>query len=110
MNSLNNKEDILNAAQKESFRGKEFENKAGTRGALLAALVSLIVGTLLFLVEFFVKKTWNIGLLAVAMTASSTQLLYEGIKLKNVWKTIFGLLGALIALFFILGYIGQVIA
>ena len=49
-------------------------------------------------------------MIAVAMTASSVQLLYEGIKLKTVWKIIVGSIEALIALFFILGYIGQVIA
>ena len=110
MNPLNNKDEILNAAKKESYIGKEFENIAGTKSTLLASFVSLIVGTILFLVELFVKKTWNIGLIAVAMTASSVQLLYEGIKLKTVWKIIAGSIEALIALFFILGYIGQVIS
>ena len=83
MNQLNDKDEILKAAQKDTFTGKEFENRAGTKGTLLASLVSLIVGTILFITEFFVKGPWNIGLVAVAMTASSVQLLYEGIRIKN---------------------------
>ena len=110
MNQLKNKDDILKAAQKNTFSGKEFENRAGTKGTLLASFVSLIVGAILFLIEFFVKRTWNIGLIAVAMTASSVQLLYEGIRLKTVWKIIVGSVEAVVALFFILGFIGQVIS
>ncbi len=110
MSQLNTKDEILKAAQKDTFAGKEFENKAGTKGTLLASFVSLIVGAILFLTEYFVKRTWNIGLIAVAMTASSVQLLYEGIKLKTIWKTVVGSVEAIVALFFILGFIGQVIS
>lgn len=110
MSQLNTKDEILKAAQKETFNGKEFENRAGAKGTLLASLVSLIVGAILFLAEYFVKRTWNIGLIAVAMTASSVQLLYEGIRLKTIWKIVVGSVEAIVALFFILGFIGQVIS
>ncbi len=103
-------DEILEAAQKEKFAGKEFDNRIESRGTLWASLISLIVGVGLFLVEYFVKGTWNIGLIAIGMTASCVQLLYEGIKLKIVWKIILGAISAIIALFFILGFIVRVIS
>ena len=110
MDQFENRDNILKAAQMEHYSGKEYENRASIKGSLLASFVSLIIGTILFLFEYFVNKTWNIGLIAVAMTASSVQLLYEGIKLKIVWKIVVGTIEALIALFFSLGFIGQVIS
>jgi len=104
------KDEILKAAQNEKYAGKEFDNRTESRATLWASLISLIVGAVLFFVELLAKGTWNIALIAVAMTASCVELLYEGIKLKKVWKIIIGAIGALIALFFILGFIGQVIS
>lgn len=110
MSQLNNKEDILKAAQKETYFGKEYEDRVVTNGTLLATGISLLVAIILFLTEYFVKRTWNIGLFAVTATVLSVYLLYEGIKVKSAWKIIAGSILALGAVVFILWFIGQVIA
>ncbi len=110
MSQLSNKDEILKAAQKDTYVGKEFENRIGTMGTMLASILSLIVGTILFLTEYFVKRTWNFGLFAVTMTASSVQLLYEGSKVKTVWKIVVGSIGVIVALIFVFCFIRQVIA
>ena len=110
MNEHLSKNDILKAAQKEGTKGKEYENREGIRSNLVGFLAALLVGTILFLVEFFVKRTWHIALIAVFMSAAGAQILYEGIRIKSVWRIIVGAIQVLIALFFTLGFIGQVIS
>jgi len=106
----NDKEEILKTAQKDSFFRREYENHSGTRGTLLASIISFLVGIILFLIEFFSKSSWNIGLLVVAMTSSCTRSLYEGIKLKTAWKIVLGSIEAIITLILILAFIQQVTA
>ncbi len=110
MSDKMDKETILRAAQDEKAKGKEFENREGIRSNVVGLLAALCVGTILFLVEYFVKKTWNIALIAVFMTAAGVQMLYEGIRIKSVWRIIIGSIQLLIAIFFSLGFIGQVIS
>jgi thiol:disulfide interchange protein len=110
MNERMDKNEILKVAKKEKSKGKEFENRVGIKSNLVGLLAALIVGIILFLVEYFVKKTWNIALVAVFMTAAGVQMLYEGIRIKSIWRIIVGVIQILIALFFSLGFIGQVIS
>lgn len=110
MNEDLNKNEILKAARAEKTKGKEYEDRVGIKSSVVGLLAALIVGIILFLVEYFVKKTWNIALVAVFMTAAGVQMLYEGIRIKSVWRVIIGIVQVLIALFFTLGFIGQVIS
>ena len=110
MNELENRDAILAAAKKEKYSGKEYENRASARGTLLASLVALIVGIILFFVEFFIRRTWNFGLISVAMTAAGVQHLYEGIRFKSAWRIVVGSLGLIIALMFILCFVVQVMS
>lgn len=103
------KEDILKAAQNNGIKGMEYENRVGTKSSLLGFLVALVVGTCLFLAEFYVKKKWNFALAAVLFTAAGVQMLYEGIRIKSVWRIILGAVQILLAIIFVLAFIGQVI-
>lgn len=103
-------ESILAKARKEKYRGKEYENKESTRSNLLATAIALLVGSALFLLEYFIKGTANVGLLAVGLTTASVDLLYEGLKLKKPWFTFAGIVQALAAVVFILFFVGQVVA
>ena len=47
---------------------------------LLGTLVALLVGIGLFLLEYFINNSVNVGFIAVGMTASGVQSLYEGLK------------------------------
>ena len=106
--SMNN-EKILEAARKNKNRGKEFEQKESTRSSLLGTLVALLVGIGLFLLEYFINDTVNIGFIAVGMTASGVQSLYEGLKVRKLSLTVIGAIQTLIALIAILAFVGQVV-
>ena len=110
MNEGIDKNEILKAVKSEKTKSKEYEDRVGIKSNVVGLLAALIVGIILFLVEYFVKKTWNIALVAVFMTAAGVQMLYEGIRIKSVWRVIIGTVQVLIALFFTLGFIGQVIS
>jgi hypothetical protein len=106
--SMNN-EKILEAARKNKNRSKEFEQKESTRSSLLGTLVALLVGIGLFLLEYFINNSVNIGLIAVGMTASGVQSLYEGLKVRKLSLTVIGAIQTLIALIAILAFVGQVV-
>ena len=103
------KEKILAAARSEKYRGKEFENKETTRSGLLGSAIALLVGVALFLLEYFVKDSVNVGLIAVGMTAAGIDSFYEGIKLKRHHMTIIGIIQILAAIFAILLFIAKVV-
>ena len=104
------KEKILSAARNEKYKGKEFENKESARSGLLSSAMALLVGVALFLLEYFVKGSVNVGLIAVGMTAAGVDALYEGLKLKRHYMTIIGVIEILIAIFAISLYISKVVA
>ena len=104
------KESILEAARNEKSRGMEYENRTGISGGLIALLAALAVGTVLFLIELFSRGTLNLALITLLMTAAGTDLLYEGIRMRSVWRIIAGGIQALLALFFALGHIWQVVS
>ena len=104
----NNK--ILEAARKNKNRGQEYENKETMRGNLLGSAVAIVVGLILFLIEYFLKDSINVSLIAVGMTAACVQYLYEGIKNKKTHLVIIGCVDALIVFFSILLFVMQVIS
>lgn len=102
-------EDILLAAQKEKSRGKEYENKESIRSNLFGSFVALVVGMVLFLLEYFINNSVNIELIAVGMTAAGTQLLFEGLKVKKVYLVVFGIVQLIIAFMMILVFISRLV-
>ena len=104
------KDKILKFARTNKHRGKEFENKEAVRSSLLGSAISILLGIGLFLLEYLIKGSINVGLIAVGMTAASVQWLYEGIKVKKAFLIITGAFTAIIALLFILLFVGQVVA
>ena len=104
------KDQILKAARTDKHRGKEFENKESVRSSLLGSAVSILLGIGLFLIEYFIQGSVNVGLIAVGMTAASVQWLYEGIKVKKIFLIIAGAFAGIIALLFILLFVAQVVA
>jgi hypothetical protein len=104
------KDTILAAARNEKHKGKEFENKESARSGLLSSAIALLVGIGLFLLEYFVRDSVNIGLIAVGMTACGVDYLYTGVTLKQHYKTVIGTVQLLIALLFILFFVAKVVA
>ena len=103
------KDTILAAARNEKHKGKEFENKESARSGLLSGAIALFVGIGLFLLEYFVRDSVNIGLVAVGMTACGVDYLYTGVKLKQHYKTVIGTIQLLIAILFCLLFIAKVV-
>ena len=106
---ITDKNKILAMAQNDKYRGKEFENKKTTRSGLLGSAIALFVGAALFLLEYFLKGSINVGLIAVGMTAVGVDSLYEGIKLRRHYKTAFGVAQILLAILFILAFVAKVV-
>ena len=104
------KEKILAAARSDKNRGKEFENKQSVRGSLLSALFAILLGIVLFFVEYFCRGTFNLGLIAVGTTALGVQYLFEGITVRKIRMVIAGFIYTFFAVIFALAFIGQVVA
>lgn len=103
------KEKILNLAQKNHAVGNEFENRVASKGTTLSCMTSIIIGIILFLIEYVAKGSVNIGLLAVGLTASCVQSLYEGIRNKKTLLIIGGCVQIPFVLLFIIAFIFQVV-
>ena len=104
----NNK--ILEAARKNKNIGHEYENKESVRSSLWGSAVAILMGVVLFLIEYFTKDSVNVSLIAVGMTAACVQSLYEGIKNKKMYLIVIGCVQTLIVVFAFLVFIAQVVA
>ncbi len=102
-------EKILEAARKDKNRGKEYENKETIRSSLIGAFVSVIIGLIVFFVEYFVKGNVNIGVIIVMTTAACIQHFYEGIKIKKAYSIVKGVVYICIDIVAILLFVWQVI-
>ena len=104
------KNKILAAAQQDKYHGSEYEHSVYDRSILLSALISFLVGILLFVIELVFRHTYNVGFIAIALTAISVHLLYSGCRGKSIWRIVLGIVLVVLALIFLLGFIGQVIS
>ena len=104
------KDKILAAARDDKHRGEEFENKETARSGLLSSAIALLVGVVLFQLEYFINGTVNVGQIAVGMTAAGVDSIYEGIKLKRNYMTVIGIVQLLVAIFAILIFIAKVVS
>lgn len=100
---------ILEAARNNKNRGKEYENKESIKSNLLGSSIAIIIGIILFLIEYFTNNTINISLIAVGMTTTCVQSLYEGIKTRKIYLIIIGCIELLIVIFSLLVFFVQVV-
>lgn len=96
---------ILEAARRNTARGREFESRESIRSSLLGAICSTVLGTVLFLLNYFVGGKVSLELIAVAMTYAAAQLLYEGIRVKKPLFIVLGAIEAAIALLSVVFFI-----
>ena len=104
------KNKILEAARNNKAKGREYERTESVRGSLLGSLAAIMVGVILFLIDYFAKGNVNVSLIVVAMTAAWVQSLYEGIKNKKLYLIIIGAIEAVMAFVFLLVFISQVVS
>ncbi len=103
-------EKILELAQKNKDRGNEYENRESTRSELLGYLVTILVGTFLFFLEYFIKDSVNLSLSALCMTATGVPTFYKGLKQKKIHLIALGVIAIMLALTFIIFSIIQVVS
>ena len=104
------KNKILEMARNDSYNGKEFEKRAFEKSNQLSLAILMIIGGVLALVEYAVKKSVNSSLVSVLAAAISVQMICEGIKTKKRSLTILGGLFGILAIIFIVVAVMQVVA
>lgn len=104
------KENILAAARNQKERGREYETKEAMRSNLLSYAATLLLGMILFVVEYFAKGTVHWGMIALGLVAVGVDTLYVGIRLKKPIKIALGAFALLIAALCVMFFIVQVVA
>lgn len=103
------KNKILEAARNNKNRGQEYENRESVRSNLLGSAVAIVLGVILFLIEYFANDSVNVSLIAIGMTAACVQSLYDGIRNKKVYLIIIGCVESLIVIFALLIFLTKVV-
>lgn len=96
------KKSILEAARNNGDYGNEYENKESVRASLVSAVVMLVVGMILFAIEFYMKGMLNVSLFIVGVAAIASDMLYRGIAFKTVWRIVLGGILSFVALVMII--------
>lgn len=105
-----NKEQILNAARNEKYRGKEYENKEEIRSSALGYAITLVLGFLMALIEYFAQGRIHFGMISLGAVAVGVDNIYLGIKMKKYGKVAWGSVMLLFAAICILIFIVQVVS
>ena len=105
-----NKEQILNAARNEKYRGKEYENKEEIRSSALGYAITLVLGFLMALIEYFAQGRIQFGMISLGAIAVGVDNIYLGIKMKKYGKVAWGSVMLLFAAICILIFIVQVVS
>ena len=100
------KEDILKAAQKEK-RGNEVEQHAVKRGVAWAFVITLLFGLIMNGICYINNKTADIGVTAMMFIALACEHLIEGKKSHSKKLLLLGIVFAVLAFIFFVGYIGK---
>ena len=104
------KEQILNAARNEKYRGKEYENKEEIRSSALGYAITLALGFVLTLIEYFAQGHIHFGMLALGAVAVGVDNVFLGIKMKKYGKVAWGSVMLFFAAICILIFIVQVVS
>lgn len=104
------KNSILNAAKKEKNRGMEYEGGIIKQGFVWGMIFAVILSVVLVMTEYLVKGTINLGVIAVIITMSGVQSLYEGIKLNKRYLIITGSIKTIIAILYAVLYVFKAVA
>lgn len=101
------KEEILSSNKKSGKSTKELEDSIAVKSGLVDVLTAIFVVIILILTEYFLRKTFNLGILAVGFSIVSADLLYMGFKNKLIVRIVAGVLTGLFALALVITYVSQ---
>ena len=92
-----NKEEILEKSRKENKNKDIYVNEINIKGGNIAAIVGLILTTIIFISEILLGVGMNFGLYGIVFSVTGTSNLYKALKLnKNKVFPIFTLIMAII--------------
>lgn len=100
------KNKILEVAKKEKNRGQEYEYTVLQQSTVVAIIIAVLLSVILFFMEYFVRKTVNIGGISVGLIFLCIQMLVEGITLKKK-KLIMG--GAILSFFTVILLVAHIV-
>lgn len=89
---MENKE-ILAAARKEKYKGKEFESRIDGICQVIGNITAILVASVLFVLDWVLHDHVNYRLLLVITVSAGAQLLFSGIREKKKADIAFGIFG-----------------
>ena len=101
-----NKEDIIRLS-KNRTSNDEYEQKSLYQGSVFAFIFTLFVGICLNVVAYLREKRSDIGICALMFTGLAGESLIEGKRSRRRGLKIFGIISAVMAAIFVLGYIAK---
>ncbi|MGN0248641.1 MAG: DUF6442 family protein [Lachnospiraceae bacterium] len=102
-----NRDEILNAAQNNGNRGKEYERFFMLRKDYRAMCIGLLAGIFMVLVKLIFLKQMDTGLAGVIFLIYGLQSLQEGLNRKI--NLVLGIISLLMAVITILAFLGELI-
>ena len=102
-----NKEEILERSRKENKNKDVYINEINTKGGNIAAIVGLILTTIIFISEILLGFGMNYGLYGIVFSVTGTSNLYKAIKLNT--NKIFPIFTLIMAITFIVAHIYNLI-
>lgn len=102
-----NKEEILERSRKENKNKDVYINEINTKGGNIAAIVGLILTTIIFISEILLGFGMNYGLYGIVFSVIGTSNLYKALKLNT--NKIFPIFTLIMAITFIVAHIYNLI-
>lgn len=102
-----NKEEILERSRKENKNKDVYINEINTKGGNIAAIVGLILTTIIFIGEILLGFGMNYGLYGIVFSVTGTSNLYKALKLNT--NKIFPIFTLIMAITFIVAHIYNLI-
>lgn len=102
-----NKEEILERSRKENKNKDVYINEINTKGGNIAAIVGLILTTIIFISEILLGFGMNYGLYGIVFSVTGTSNLYKALKLNT--NKIFPIFTLIMAITFIVAHIYNLI-
>lgn len=102
-----NKEEILERSRKENKNKDVYINEINTKGGNIAAIVGLILTTIIFISEILLGFGMNYGLYGIVFSVTGTSNLYKALKLNT--NKVFPIFTLIMAITFIVAHIYNLI-
>ena len=105
-----NDDDILAAARENAQEMGEYEKHVSSKAGLYSIMAGIILLVIMVILEWVIKKTLDCGKPALIFGISSIIDLYDGFTQKKKKTIVIGVIAGLLALFFLIAYIGVLLS